>query len=161
VALRNLPAAGYQFVSSRLRPGSTLSFTDEVAGAYQRFYDEGYAQVLDDIKVGSLTPTRGIHINTFVGQQVDDYARLNMRGLARQMGWGDDVILINRRLPDAGGTWTVPDILLPQHNLILDGSIGIKSATTPQVIGFRAGAPGVNVHIVRPTIVGPRIYVGP
>jgi hypothetical protein len=91
----------------------------------------------------------------FGGQRTDAYARDAIRGWVESENLADDVVLINRRLyePGEGLAYRIPDIRVPDANLILDGTIGWKWGTTAQIGDFRAFS-GARIIVVRPSALG-------
>lgn len=77
-------------------------------------------------------------VRTRMGQDVDKIARTNMIEYKTANDLGDDVLRINTRQYDPNGTgkYRIPDIILPQDKVILDGTIGKKSLETSQVQDF-------------------------
>jgi len=74
---------------------------------------------------------------------------LKREGIAE--GPGADV-LVNRWLrdPSGSGRYRIPDIMLRQSGRILEGTIGDKAMTDPQIKDFRTYSGGFKVEIVRP-----------
>lgn len=90
---------------------------------------------------------------------MDNYARSQMRSWLASEGLFEgqgSVIQINRWLrdPTGSGAYRIPDVRIPSANVIFDGTIGIKTSSTPQVIDFGSFSGGNNVIIVRPTRLG-------
>jgi len=75
-----------------------------------------------------------------------------MRFWVNEQGLSEDV-LINKRLydPSGSGSYRIPDVQIPSENLILDGAIGTKTMSTPQIQDF------MNWTGRQPIIINPRI----
>lgn len=90
-----------------------------------------------------------------MGQLVDRAARRELIEFANSRGFGDDIVRINRRLDIPSDGFRIPDVFFPRSGNILDGTIGIKTANTPQIRGFQAANNGGTIRIVRPDALGP------
>lgn len=68
----------------------------------------------------------------------------------------DQAVQLNRWLrdPSDSGAYRIPDVRIPDANLIMDGTIGLKWQSTPQVADFRSFSGGSSIVIVRPTQLG-------
>jgi hypothetical protein len=78
--------------------------------------------------------------------------------LSTQEGFNEgpgSIIQVNRWLrdPAGSGAYRIPDVRIPGARLSLDGTIGWKDATTPQLFDIRAFS-GDNILIVKPTQIG-------
>lgn len=94
-----------------------------------------------------------------IGAEIDRFARVNLRQWLATEGIQEgrgQIIAVNRRLYDplGSGLYRQPDVYIPGSRLILDGTIAEKTATMPQIIGFRNYSGGANVTIIRPTQEG-------
>jgi predicted carbohydrate-binding protein with CBM5 and CBM33 domain len=114
---------------------------------------------------------KGMTVSTFVssapckdaleplGQRTDAIARNRLKNYPQREGipegHGTDV-LVNRWLvdPAGSGNYRVPDIRLQRTRTILDGTIGDKPLSMPQVQDFINFSGSDRVFIVRPQ-VGP------
>ena len=89
---------------------------------------------------------------------MDRFARSELQSWLRSEGITEgpgELIQVNRYLRDPGSdAYRIPDVRVPGAGTILDGTIGTKTSTTPQVIDFRAFSGGDNVIIVRPARIG-------
>jgi hypothetical protein len=67
-----------------------------------------------------------------------------------------DLVQLNRWLcdPAGSGSYRIPDVRIPDGNLIMDGTIGLKWWETPQIKDFYKYSGGNNITIVRPTELG-------
>lgn len=128
---------------------------------YQELYNEGATQVEADLANGDLVIPKGIPPNTFKGQRIDLYARDGLKDFAAELGHGDDVVKINRRLYLPDGSYRVPDVYFPQSGTILDGTIGAKTALTPQIVDFGVANGNAPIYIVRPENYGGTYLIGP
>jgi hypothetical protein len=126
---------------------------------YQRYIDDAYTAVLRARDAGRLTPPNGVSMETFMGQLVDQRARIRLRNWLRteEISEGaQGTIAVNRWLRDPGGTngYRIPDIRIPGARIILDGTIGIKTNATAQIVDFFNFSLGDRIIIVRPTQLG-------
>jgi hypothetical protein len=114
--------------------GNTL----RVLGRYQSVYDEAYLTVTKDISDRVLKVHDRLPEKLFIGREVDDFARREMRLFARDEGLSNDALRINRRLydPEGTGQYRVPDLYLPDERTIIDGTIGKKTIDTEQIRKF-------------------------
>lgn len=129
-------------------------FSDAVTARYQRFYDMAYSRVQAKVAAGTIPGDA-----MTVGARTDRIARTALRQWLKssegiQEGSGR-IIQVNRWLrdPAGSGAYRIPDVRIPGARLSLDGTIGWKDATTPQLIDIRAFS-GDNILIVRPTQIG-------
>lgn len=131
---------------------SIQDFADAVTVKYQQFYDDAYANAYRMVDLKLLKNER-----LAIGSKIDRDARfqlrdwlLNSEGIQEGAG---QIIAVNRRLYDplGSGLYRQPDVYIPGARLILDGSLEMKAATAPQILGFRAYSGGANVTIIKPT----------
>lgn len=90
---------------------------------------------------------------------MDAIARSRLRGWLSSEGISEGpgrIVEVNRWLrdPAGSGAYRIPDVRIGNANIIFDGTIGWKGATTPQIIDFRSFSGGSNVVIVKPTRLG-------
>ena len=72
------------------------------------------------------------------------------------------MIQINRWLRQPGGSaYRIPDIRIPGEDLIIDGTIAMKTMDKLQVQGFFYFSRGDRILIVRPTQMGGAYELGP
>lgn len=134
---------------------SINEFGDAVFDRYQQFYDQGFSIAQRRVAAGRLANNA-----RDIGSATDRYARLQLRRWLANEGIDEGaggIIQVNRWLrdPTAGSSsYRIPDVRIPGANISLDGTIGWKSATTPQIRDFRLFSGSDNVTIVRPTQIG-------
>jgi hypothetical protein len=121
--------------------------------AYKAAYEEGSVLIPNQIDSGVLKVPTGLSRSLFEANRIDAFATDAMSDLKIASGHGDDVVLINRGLDITGGGYRRPDIFFPETGNIIDGTMGVKSATTPQIRDFFLGSEGT-VTIVRPASRG-------
>ena len=133
-------------------------FAAEAFSRYQRYVDEGYEVALRAEARGRLRIPEGVPRNTVLGQRTDSYARFQMHEWLKAEGIAEGpgrAIQLNRRLRNpAGEGYRIPDVRLPNGNLIMDATLGYKTAATRQVMDFARFSGGNRVTIVRPTQLG-------
>ena len=123
---------------------------------YQRYYNDAWQQAVKRFNMGEITIPQGQNWKTVLGQYTDAAARARLKnflqGAGIPEGPGTDV-LVNRWLrgPSGSGAYRIPDVRLMQTGNILDGTIGDKTLSSPQVQDFINFSGGNNVIIVRPT----------
>lgn len=127
--------------------------TARVLDVYQRVYNEAGARLAANIEAGQFADVPPRLLRARMGQFVDTAARdALLDELAPGGGLEDlsDAVVVNRRLYYTSGSgYRIPDVYVPSEGVVLDGTIGFKNATTPQIRGFfRGGAR--NVVIVKP-----------
>jgi len=157
-----IPTAAEDFIGPTFgRSGfrTTGDFAQELGTQYQGFVDNAYAAAEQARAAGLLRPPPGISMETHMGQLVDQAARADLQGWVASEGIAEgpgQIVQINRYLRDplGSGAYTIPDVRIPGANLILDGTIGVKTTSTPQVINFYNFSGGNNILIVRPTQLG-------
>jgi RHS repeat-associated protein len=125
-----------------------------VTAAYQQAYNDAYQQTAQRFLAGDIDISPGQNVVTVLGQHTDAAARFTTQNWVESEGLSDQV-LINQRLydPSGSGAYRIPDVQIPSENLILDGTIGIKTPDTPQIQDF-ANWSGGRVQIINP--VAPR-----
>ncbi|WP_437975559.1 SpvB/TcaC N-terminal domain-containing protein [Sorangium sp. So ce295] len=135
------------------------SLGDVIARNYQRYYNDAWLRVVAKFNRGEIQIPPELNWRTVLGQRTDAYARARLRNfLAREgipEGPGEDV-LVNRFLrdPSGSGAYRIPDVRINSEQLILDGTIGVKTPTTPQIVDFVNFSGGFGVRVIRPQ-VGP------
>lgn len=141
------------------RFGDAQTFADEAFARYQRYTDDAYTAATNAYENGRLVVPDGMSPDTIIGQRTDAIARIRMsrwldnEGIAEGPG---ETVQLNRWLrdPSGSGNYRIPDVSIPDANLIMDGTIGFKWQNTPQVLDFRNFSGGSNITIVRPTQLG-------
>jgi len=158
-------SSGWEAAGSLDAPGRGVkalpagSIDDAIIANYQRYYNDAWQATVQRFNRGKIVIPEGMHWKTVLGRETDAIARARLRRfLAREgipEGHGADV-LVNRWLrdPSGSGAYRIPDVRLPNSRTILDGTIGSKTPTSPQIIDFRNFSGGDEVLIVRPQ-VGP------
>jgi hypothetical protein len=141
------------------RYGSADAFGAEALVRYQRYTDEAYAATLRAEQRGRLNVPPGMSRDTIVGQRTDAIARTRMERWLRNEGIAEgpgQTVQLNRWLrdPSGSGSHRIPDFSFPGGNSIMDGTIGWKWFTTPQVTDFYNFSGGSRITIVRPTELG-------
>lgn len=127
---------------------------------YQRYYNDAWLDTVQRFNQGKITIPVGMSWETILGQHTDAIARARLRNfLSREgiaEGPGADV-QVNRWLrdPSGSGNYRIPDLRLRGSNTMVDGTIGSKTADSPQIKQFVEFSGGGRVIIMRPT-VGPR-----
>jgi RHS repeat-associated protein len=122
---------------------------------YQRYYSEAWTKVVNDFNKGKITIPPKMKWRTVLGQHTDSIARnrllkfLEREGIPE--GPGTDV-LVNRWLrdPSGSGKYRIPDLRLNTTGTILDGTIGGKTMSSPQIQDFIQFSGGDKVIIIRP-----------
>lgn len=101
--------------------------------AYQRAYDDAAVAFWDDFTAGSIKPPPNLNFNTWAGGQIDNAARAEMNAFKRLNSLDD--LVVNRRLDTSGGfkNYRLPDLLVRGERTAIDGTIGTKGLTTPQI----------------------------
>ncbi|HEY6332342.1 MAG TPA: RHS repeat-associated core domain-containing protein, partial [Blastocatellia bacterium] len=136
----------------------TTGTEDEIIAArYQNYYTEGARRAVWEFNSGRTTVPVGTNWKQIIGQRVDQIARNRLRAFLWQQqipeGPGTNV-LVNRWLRDplGSGNYRVPDLMLPRSRLILEGTIGSKTAASPQIVDFSNFSGGFKIDIIRPSI---------
>ncbi|EGY51657.1 hypothetical protein [Neisseria shayeganii] len=132
------------------------SLGDMIRSKYQEFYDQGYANTMREVQRGRLPNN-----NRVIGNKTDAYARVELRKWLQRNGIPEgpnEIVRINRRLydPSGSGRYRVPDVHIPSENLILDGSLGFKTNSSPQIRDFYKFGNGANTTIIVPSGFGDR-----
>jgi hypothetical protein len=140
---------------------TTQQFADAVFDHYQEFYDAADTMAQAQVAAGKWSNDPMV-----VGARVDAIARAAVRQWLESEGIFEGprgIIEVNRWLPDLTGSSAcrIPDIRIPGANVILEGTLGRKTSSTPQVIDFRRFSRGNNVIIVRPTRMGGSYGIAP
>ncbi|MCK6681265.1 MAG: hypothetical protein L6R30_02470 [Thermoanaerobaculia bacterium] len=126
-----------------------------IASNYQRYINDAAEAVVKRFNQGKVSIPEGMDWRTVLGQRIDAEARYRMlRFLERENiaeGPGAEV-LVNRWLrdPSGSGNYRIPDLMLKRKKLILDGTIGSKTQSSPQIVDFKSFSDGYEVVIVRP-----------
>jgi hypothetical protein len=141
------------------RFGSADELGAEAFARYQRYTDEAYAATLQAEECGRLVIPEGMARETIIGQRTDAIARSRMERWLGSEGISEgagQTVQLNRwfRDPSGSGSYRIPDVRIPDANLIMDGTIGLKWQTTPQVADFYKFSGGSRITIVRPTELG-------
>jgi YD repeat-containing protein len=148
------------------RVGGTADVLPSIEALYQvRYaaaYERGIIEVNSDIAAGIIRAPKGQPEHLFFANRVDDLARRDLKRFALEQGHGTDLVRINQRLYLEGtsGPYRIPDLYFPQSGIILDGTLGFKTARTPQIIDFRAANNNAPIRIVRPESYGGSYWVG-
>jgi len=97
-----------------------------------------------------------------MANQVDAFARADLKAFALEQGHGADLVRINQRLYLEGtsGAYRIPDLYFPQSRTIFDGTLGTKTLNTPQIIDFRTATGNAPIRIVRPEAYGGSYWLG-
>jgi len=134
--------------------------------AYQARYASGYERAVVDVDAriasGDLRNLTRQPDHLFRANEIDRFARDDLRLFAQSQGHGSDLVRINQRLYLEGtsGSYRVPDLYFPQSRTIFDGTLGTKSLTTPQIRDFRIATGNAPVGIVRPEANGGFYWIG-
>jgi hypothetical protein len=125
--------------------------TQRVLGAYQSAYNDAAAALRADLRTGSRINPDGLHFNTWAGGQIDNAARAEMNAF-KQLSGIDDLV-VNRRLGVSNGIkdYRIPDLFLPGERTVIDGTIGTKGLTTPQIQDFFNSGKVDRVILVAPS----------
>jgi RHS repeat-associated protein len=149
---------GYIGRERQLGPGSV---DDIITSTYERYYAEAGEAAVQRFNAGRLKIPSGQNWRQALGQWIDARARVRLRRFLTREGIpegpGQDV-LVNRWLrdPSGSGLYRIPDVRLMGSQRILDGTIGAKTAQTPQVVDFTTFSGGFDVRLVRPQHPGLR-----
>ena len=135
---------------------TTAELSDVIFTRYQAAADRGFANVQALEAQGLLVPPKGVPINTYRGQLVDDFARRDIRGFLAREGISEgELVSVNRRLYNSSGTkYRIPDLRVGGANRVYDLTLGNKTIFTPQVQDFTNFPGGGRVTIVRPSQIG-------
>lgn len=133
---------------------STDELSDTIFTRYQSALDSSYDDFIRLESQGLIEIPAGVNRRTYLGQFIDRAARTDITDYARAQGV-EDFIDINRRLYSPDSTsYRIPDLRLPNSNLIYDATIAPKNINTPQVRDFFDFTNGGRVTIVRPVQEG-------
>ncbi|GAA0864479.1 hypothetical protein GCM10009115_19170 [Sphingopyxis soli] len=139
--------------------------TPSIEAAYQaRYasaYERGVVHVDARLASGDIVAPVGQPPHLFRANQIDDFARQDLKAFALQQGHGADMVRINQRLYIEGssGKYRIPDLYFPQSGTILDGTLGFKNARRPQIVDFRAANGNAPIGIVRPEVYGGSYWI--
>jgi hypothetical protein len=127
--------------------------SSRVMDFYQRVYNAAGARLVAKMDTGLFEGVSPRLLRARMGQFVDTAARRQLLRALRPGGELEDLsdaVVVNRRLYYTSGSgYRIPDVYIPSEGVVLDGTIGFKDATTPQIRGFfRGGAR--NVLVVKP-----------
>ncbi|GLC31550.1 DNRLRE domain-containing protein [Clostridium omnivorum] len=122
---------------------------------YQRYYNEAWSQVVNDFNKGKITIPADMNWKTVLGQRTDSIARNRLINFLGREGIPEGPqtdVLVNRWLrdPSGSGKYRIPDLRLKATGNILDGTIGNKTMTSPQIQDFIKFSGGDKVIIIRP-----------
>jgi hypothetical protein len=125
--------------------------TQRVVGAYQSAYNDAAAAFESKLVARSITKPEALNFNTWAGGQIDQFARDEMLTF-RQLSGIDDLI-VNKRLYVTDGIkkYRIPDLMLPGERTAIDGTIGTKGLTTPQIQDFFNSGKVDRVILVAPS----------
>jgi hypothetical protein len=160
-AQRLLPASSSVITDpARLLP-APASVDDVVATAYRNAYDEAWQTVVAEFNAGGISMRPEVSWKTVLGRRADQIARLELKRFLGAAGIAEgpgEQVLVNRWLRDPLGSEArrVPDLMLRASRKILDGTIGSKSPTGPQILDFIRFSGGYDVEIVAPRY-GPQV----
>jgi hypothetical protein len=136
----SLGRTGMQILKADGKPLVMGPVSRELLPVYQQAMDDGYALAVQRRDAGLLNIPNGVPENTVLGSVADRFAR-GVINAALQPGGplahlsGD--IVVNRRLYNTTGSgYTIPDLRIPAEGVIIDGTIGYKDNSTPQVKNF-------------------------
>jgi len=107
--------------------------TQATLSAYQRAYDDAAVAFQRDLDAGSIVQPAGLNFNTWKGGRIDAQARADMNAFKQVNGMDD--LIVNKRLytPDGIKDYRIPDLLVTSERTAIDGTIGLKTANTPQI----------------------------
>jgi hypothetical protein len=156
--------AGAQQVPGTLitNPGRMLSASTDasrIMANYQRYHNEEWLASVARLNAGKITIPAGLNWKTELGQVVDARVRRRMMSFLAREGIAEGPgasVLVNRWLRDPSGTgeYGIPDVRLLGNRTILEGTIGAKTLTSPQMQNYLNFSGGDGIIIVRPQ-VGP------
>jgi len=91
-----------------------------------------------------------LNFSTWAGAQIDAAARAEMNAFKQISGMDD--LIVNKRLyvPEGIKSYRIPDIMVPGERTVIDGTIGTKGLTTPQIQDFFASGKIDRVILVLP-----------
>jgi hypothetical protein len=124
--------------------------TAKVVAEYQAAYDAAAAAFDLDYKTGAAVPPKGLNFQTWKGGEIDRIARGRMEAFQQLNGIDD--LMVNKRLYTLGGEkqYRIPDLMLPNERTVIDGTIGAKSLSTPQIQDFFVSGKVDRVILVSP-----------
>jgi hypothetical protein len=129
---------------------------------YASAYERGLAKVEADLVAGKVKAPFGQPEHLFKANQVDAFARADLKAFALEQGHGADLVRINQRLylDGVSGAYRVPDLYFPQSRTIFDGTLGVKTLNTRQIVDFRIATGNAPIGIVRPQSYGGSYWLG-
>lgn len=127
---------------------------------YASAYERGVSVVDQRLAAGRIKAPVSQPAHLFRANQIDNFARQDLKAFALMQGHGADMVRINQRLYLDNGRYRVPDVYFPQSGMILDGTLGFKSARTRQIIDFRAANNNAPIGIIRPESYGGSYWIG-
>ena len=153
---------GRTAVTGTARSSASTSIESIYRTRYINAYERGTTFVDGELAAGRLINTTKQPDHLFRANEIDRLARDDLRIFAASRGDGMDVVRINRRLYLDGnsGPYRIPDVHFPQSGTILDGTLGVKTARTPQVRDFLVANNNAPVGIVRPQQYGGPYWIG-
>jgi hypothetical protein len=110
--------------------------TQKVLRAYQSAYDDAAVAFKRDLDAGAISKPNNLRFETWAGNRIDSLARDEMLTFKQINNFNN--LLVNRRLDSNGGIkdYRIPDLFLPGERTVIDGTIGTKGLTTPQIQDF-------------------------
>lgn len=110
--------------------------TQRVLTEYQKSYDLAAANFERDLAAQSIKKPDNLNFTTWAGGRIDNEARGRMNAFQQLSGIGD--LIVNKRLyvPDGIKDYRIPDLFVPGERTVIDGTIGTKGLTTPQIQDF-------------------------
>ncbi len=140
------------------------SIDNSIEGIYRARYNNGYERGMAatdaSLSSGRLVNRTSEPDHLFRANQIDKFARNDLRRFAAYRGDGMDTVRINRRLYMEDGKYTIPDVYFPQSGAIFDGTLGYKTTQTPQIRNFIAANSNAPIGIVRPQSYGGFYWIG-
>ncbi|MGK6321430.1 hypothetical protein [Sphingomonas sp. DT-204] len=151
-----------RFIGFAIAAKGTPSLEALYEARYAAGYERGVTVIDARIASGDLVASAGQPPHLFRANEIDRFARDDLRLFAAEQGHGADLVRINQRLYLEGnsGKYRVPDLYFPQSRLILDGTLGNKMLSTPQIIDFRVATGNAPIGIVRPQVYGGSYRIG-
>ncbi len=140
--------------------------SEGLEAVYQARYSAAYKLGVVDVDAkllrGDIAAPEGQPAHLFRANEIDRFARDDLRLFAAGQGHGSDMVRINQRLYLQGdsGKYRIPDLYFPQSGKIFDGTLALKNARTPQVIDFRTANNNAPVGIIRPQSPGGFYWIG-
>ena len=139
-----------------LRHGDEAAERGGLEAVYRARYVSGYQRAVVDVDArlasGRLINGTRQPDHLFRANEIDRFARDDLRLFAQAQGHGPDLVRVNQRLYLEGtsGSYRVPDLYFPQSRTIFDGTLGTKTLQTRQIIDFRTATGNRPVGIVNP-----------